>query len=206
MTEQHSPDERELEQSTTHQLAANNGASQTAKAARQDWLALGAAAEELGRDGLNEMALLASLQSELIKTPVGKAETIELQSFDWSWIAVAVAASVLIGATIVGVMSQRGQPIPAHQQLAQPQPQPPQRPIEPSPIQPSPIQIAETPDAGMPSSVNTTSSWDDVDDAISTTYTALQELANQQRGVDRSLTDFDSQLKQLSAEISGESL
>lgn len=199
MTEQHPPDEHELELSTAQQLPASNGISPAAKAARQDWLALGAAAEKIGREDLNEMVLLASLRNELIKTPAAISEAVDRQSFDWSWLAVAVAASVLMGATVLGVLSQRGQPIPADQQLAQPQ-----SPRKKLMVEPSPAQIAEQ--SAPASGVKEASSWDDVDEDISTTYTALQEMANQQRGVDRSLTDFDSQLKQLSADIAGESL
>jgi hypothetical protein len=203
MTEQHPPDERELEHSTSQQLPANNGVSPTAKASRKDWLALGAAAEQLGRDGLDQQALLAALQNDLIRVPAAETAAPAEQAFDWSWIAVGLAATVLLGATIVGVRSQRSLPLPAGQQFAQPQVPKNNRALKQVP---SPQQIVESPAPGRLNQNPSTSSWDDLDEAISTTYTALQQLANERRGVDRSLTDFDSQLKQLSEDFSGESL
>jgi hypothetical protein len=197
MTDQHPLDERGLELATSQQLPASNGIDPVIKAARKDWLAIGAAAEKLGRTGLNEQDLLASLQSELLVTPPPVEEP-KTNSFDWSWIAVGLAASVLIAATIIGAMSQRQEPIPGlaiPSQLA--------KPDLPAPDAPQLVQSTE-PEAK--SSVGTTTTDSDLDEAINTMYTALQSLANEQRGVDRTLTDFDTQLKQLSAEIAGESL
>jgi hypothetical protein len=191
MTDQHPLDERGLELATSQQLPASNGIDPAIKAARKDWLALGAAAEQLGRTGFNEQELLAALQSELLVTPVQPVEDTKANSFDWSWIAVGLAASVLIAATIMGALSQRQAPIPGlpgPSQLAQPK--------QPAPAAPQLVQSQE-PEAA---------SWNDLDEAINTTYTALQSLANERRGVDQSLTDFDTQLKQLSADIAGESL
>jgi len=203
MTDQHPLDQRGLEFATSQQLPASNGIDPVLKAARNDWLAIGSAAEQLGRSGLNEQELLASLQSELLVTPAQPVQAAKAKSFDWSWIPVGLAASALIGATIMGALSQRQAPLPglpAPSQLAKPdnQPAPSPQQLEPAP------QIVQSP---VPESTNTTTdSWNDLDEAINTTYTALQSLANERRSVDQSLTDFDTQLKQLSAEIAGESL
>jgi chaperonin cofactor prefoldin len=50
------------------------------------------------------------------------------------------------------------------------------------------------------------SSWDDLDSRIESTYTAIQALETQPRGMDQSLTEFENQLRQLSEEVAAESL
>lgn len=199
-------DQRELEKTTLRQLPLNgSGLNEVnAIAARKAWLALGAAVEAKGREGLNQQALLASLQAELVKKqPVENGD--HARQVDWSWAAVVIAASILLAATIIGVISQRAEKIPS---------------IAPGPqlVQPSPPKAPSRSDALPPESLDpptnqllvaatpATNSWNDLDEAINTTYTALQQMSAQQSAVDQSLTDFDAQLKQLSADIAGESL
>jgi|GEM_PF-4683095 len=192
-------DQRELEHATSRKpRSSSSGANSLNElAARQAWLKLGAAVEASGQNGLDQQALLASLQAELIKQPE-QTTAPDAPQVDWSWAAVVIAASILIVATAIGVISQQRDPLPGvapAPQVAQPAPQPQRQPAPE--VSESPAIVSTTPEAN---------SWTDLDDAINTTYTALQELSTQQSGVDRSLTDFDTQLKQLSADIAGESL
>lgn len=199
----HLPDQKELENATSKKpRSANSGSGVHDLAARQAWMKLGAAVESSGRSGLDQDALLASLQAELIAQPQQPAA--EKDQVDWSWAAVVIAASVLIVATAIGVISQQTEKIPSSgpaPQIAQPA----DKNDSPAPVE-SPNRAPEN-RAIVATETNTeTNSWTDLDDAINTTYTALQQMTSQQSGVDRSLTDFDSQLKQLSADIAGESL
>jgi hypothetical protein len=199
-------DQRELEKTTLRQLPLNgSGLNEVnAIAARQAWLALGAAVEAKGREGFNSQALLASLQAELVKKqPVENGD--HARQVDWSWAAVAIAASLLLAATIIGVISQRTEKIPSivpGPQLVQPSP--PIVPSRPSDLPPEPLDPPTNP--SLVAASPATNSWNDLDEAINTTYTALQQMSVQQSGVDQSLTDFDTQLKQLSADIADESL
>lgn len=206
MNDQLPHDQRQLEKATTRQPLSNGSGSTDLNmlAARQAWLAMGKAAEAAGRDGLDQNALLASLQNELLKTTSEPAPAETAPQVDWSWAAVGIAAAVLITATIVGAISQRNQPaIPNQETIAQPVPFPPE--MEPSnPEEVTPDMDPEPSLAGAESPA--TSSWTDLDDRIQTTYTALQQLGQRQSGVDQSLTDFDTQLKQLSADLADESL
>ena len=196
---EHLPDQRELENATSKKPRSNNNGSSLHDAvARQGWLKLGAAVEASGRNGLDQNALLASLQAELIKQPERPVE--ETNQVDWSWAAVVIAASVLIVATAIGVISQQVEKIPGGPtpQVAQPAPS---APVE-SPVQ-SPIEV---PNEALVATAPEANSWTDLDDEINSLYQGLQQISAQSSGVDRSLTDFDSQLKQLSADIAGESL
>jgi hypothetical protein len=194
-------DQRELEKTTSRQLPLNGSGLHevNAIAARKAWLQLGAAVEAKGRDGLNQQALLASLRAELVnKQPLEEASENGRQ-VDWSWAAVVIAASILLAATIIGVISQRSEKIPSFvpgPQLAQPK----------VPTQPNKVPAESPATRAVVEATPATNSWNDLDEAINTTYTALQQMSVQQSGVDQSLTDFDSQLKQLSADIAGESL
>jgi hypothetical protein len=193
---EHLPDQRDLENATSKKpRSASSGSGVQDVAARQAWMKLGAAVEASGASGLDQDALLASLQAELIAQPEKPAE--EANQVDWSWAAVVIAATVLIVATAIGVISQQTEKIPSigpAPQIAQPTP--PRGSVE----SPENQAIVSTETKTEPNS------WTDLDDAINTTYTALQQMSSQQSGFDRSLTDFDSQLKQLSADIAGESL
>lgn len=196
-------DQRELEKTTSRQLPLNGSGLHevNAIAARKAWLALGAAVEAKGRDGLNQQALLSSLQAELVKKPQAEASDNGRQ-VDWSWAAVVIAASILLAATIIGVISQRSEKIPSIVPGPQfVQPALPKTPVQPNQVPP------ESPSAEALVDTSTEAdSWNDLDEAINTTYTALQQMSVQQSGVDQSLTDFDTQLKQLSADIADESL
>jgi hypothetical protein len=212
MNDQLPTDQRQLENVTSRKLLTNgngNGSGSHDVAARRGWLALGAAVEASGRDGLNEQALLASLQAELIKSQPTSEQVDTSKQVDWSWAAVIVAATVLLAATIVGVLSQRQEKIPGAkpgQQLVQPSPQP-VVPREVQPVGPNDLAVESVaPRTDNAIVASESSSWNDLDEAINTTYTALQKLTNPQSGVDQSLTDFDTQLKQLSADIADESL
>lgn len=208
MNDQLPTDQRQLEKATTRQPLSNGSGSTDLNllAARQAWLAMGKAAEAAGREGLNQDALLASLQSELLKTLPEPQPAETAPQVDWSWAAVGIAAVVLIAATVVGALSQRQEAIPkaGTPTIAQPVPLPPE--AEPS----NPEEVV-TPEASPAQSLAggespAASSWTDLDERIQTTYTALQQLGQRPSGVDQSLTDFDTQLKQLSADIAGESL
>lgn len=197
MNDQLATDQRQLEKATQRQPLSNGSGTTDLNllAARQAWLAMGKAAEAAGREGLDEQALLASLQSQLLKTQPEPKPAETAPQVDWSWAAVGLAAAVLIAATIFGAL-QRPEVIPNHivPTIAQPAPSP-----EPEPqsiVKAESVKTESTPDG----------SWTDLDDAIQTTYTALQQLSQQRSGVDQSLNDFDTQLKQLSADIAGESL
>ena len=202
MNDQLPIDQRQLEKATHRQLLSNGSGTTDLNllAARQAWLAMGKSAEAAGREGLDEQALLASLQSQLLTTQSESKPAETAAQVDWSWAAVGLAAAVLIAATIVGALSQRPEviPNPATPNIAQPAPLP--EPVNPEEVAPQPeealVKTESTPDG----------SWTDLDDAIQTTYTALQQLGQQRSGVDQSLNDFDTQLKQLSADIAGESL
>lgn len=214
MNDQLPTDQRELELTTSRKISASgNGSSlhdAKAIAARNAWLSLGAAVEANGRDGLDQDALLATLQAELLKEQAAPAASDVAGQVDWSWAAVVVAASVLIAATVIGVISQRSDKVPGAdpgEQLVQPSlpnKLPPSKPVPSAEPQDLPSVEAQSNPAlaGTPA----TSSWNDLDDAINSTYTVLQQMTVHPSGVDQSLTDFDSQLKQLSADISGESL
>lgn len=222
MNDQLPTDQRQLENATSRKLPTNgngngHGSGSHDAASRRAWLSLGAAVEANGRDGLNEQALLASLQAELIKGQPTSEETGPSKQADWSWVAVVVAATVLLGATIFGLINQRPEKIPGAnpgqqpgQQIAQPAPQ--KQPVAPREF--SPVRSSDAPVESVTPPVENaivqapaeTSSWDDLDEQINSTYTALQKLTNQQSGVDRTLSDFDTQLKQLKADITGESL
>jgi hypothetical protein len=211
MNDQLPTDQRQLEKATQRQPLSSSGATDlNVLAARQAWLAMGKAAEGAGRDGLNEQALLASLQSQLLKTQPEPKPAETPRQVDWSWAAVAIAATVLVAATIIGARSQRpdSSPNPGPSTIAQPAPSPP----EPVPNNPEDVPPPEVAPAGalvgLEPAVSTpaTSTWTDLDEAIESTYVALQKLGQQRSGVDQSLTDFDTQLKQLSADIAGESL
>lgn len=219
MNDQLPTDQRQLENATSRKLHTNgngNGSGAHDVAARRAWLSLGAAVEANGRDGLNEQALLASLQAELITSQPASEELDPARQVDWSWAAVIIAATVMLAATIVGVISQRQEKVPGAnpgQQLVQPGSLPrvpgpqPVVPREVQPVRPSDVPVESVTPATEKAIVATEpSSWNDLDEAIHTTYTALQKLSNPPSGVDRSLTDFDTQLKQLSADIAGESL
>ncbi|WP_254512429.1 hypothetical protein [Anatilimnocola floriformis] len=195
---EHLPDQRELEGATSKKPRSSTGSSMHDVATRQAWLKLGAAVEANGRDGLDQDALLASLQAELITQPATPVE--EKPQVDWSWAAVVIAATVLIVATAIGVISQQAEKIPnvaPAPQIAQPSPQP-ARIEQPA----APAVVVSPPETSSPD-INP---WTDLDEAINTTYTAIQQMSSQPSSFDRSLTDFDSQLKQLSADIAGESL
>lgn len=196
-------DQRELERTTSRQLPPNgSGLNEVnAIASRKAWLSLGAAVEAEGREGLNQQALLASLQAELVKKqPLENADS--TRQVDWSWAAVVIAASILLAATVIGVISQRAEKIPSIVPGPQfVQPVPPKTPAQPNELP------SESPgNQALVATTPETNSWNDLDEAINTTYTALQQMSVQQSGVDQSLTDFDTQLKQLSADIAGESL
>jgi hypothetical protein len=196
-------DQRELEKTTSRQLPPNgSGLNEVnAIASRKAWLALGAAVEAKGREGLNQQTLLASLQAELVnKQPLEKAD--DGRQVDWSWAAVAIAASILLAATVIGVISQRSEKIPS----IVPGPQLVQPSLPKAPAQPNELPTESPSTQPLVAATTETDSWNDLDEAINTTYTALQEMSVQQSGVDQSLTDFDTQLKQLSADIAGESL
>lgn len=214
MNDQLPTDQRELELTTSRKISTSgNGSSlydAKAIAARNAWLSLGAAVEANGRDGLDQDGLLATLQAELLKEQAAPAASDVAGQVDWSWAAVVVAASVLIAATVIGVISQRSDKVPGAdpgEQLVQPSlpnKLPPSKPVPSAGPQDFPSVEAQSNPAlaGTPA----TSSWNDLDEAINSTYTVLQQMTVQPSGVDQSLTEFDSQLKQLSADISGESL
>jgi hypothetical protein len=199
-------DQRELEKATLRQLPLNGSGLHevNAVAARKAWLAMGAAVEANGREGLNQQALLASLQAELVKKqPEDNGD--HARQVDWSWAAVAIAASILLAATMIGVISQRTEKVPSiapGPQLVQPSP--PKAPSRPNVVPPDSLDPATN--QSLVAATAATDSWNDLDEAINTTYTALQQMSRQQSDVDQSLTDFDTQLKQLSADIAGESL
>ncbi|QDU26137.1 hypothetical protein ETAA8_12110 [Anatilimnocola aggregata] len=207
MNDHLSTDQRRLELATTRQLPSIASLDAKLTSERQAWLAVGAAFEEVGRTGLDEQALLAKLQGELIKAPTPPVD-LPAEQMDWSWGAVTVAAVVLIAATVIGAISQRSAKNPVEQTVQQPKSgQPIQLHRERS--RPDSPQVVRQQPAAIDSPVvaeTGTSSWDDLDAEIQTTYTALQELSSQSPGVDQSLTDFDAQLKRLSADIAGESL
>ena len=193
MNDQLPTDQRQLEQATSRFGSCNGIHDANVLASRQAWLSVGAAAEAAGREGLDEQALLASLQGELLKSPAVKADN-DSQQVDWSWAAVIVAACVLLAATVVGTSIQRPAAVPgagSNEQLVKPLP-------SPTPASPP----RETIVSDSPSS----SSWTDLDEAIYTTHTSLHQLSQQRNNVDQSLTDFDAQLKQLSADLAAESL
>ncbi len=199
MNDHLSTDQHQLEQATSRPMPGGDSLpgnmDAATAAARQVWLAAGAAAEVAGRDGLNEQALLATLQGQLLKSQPARTASEPAPQLDWSWAAVAVAATVLVTATIIGALSQRPDRIPGAPgptQLVQPQPQV---------VQP----VVPAVEEGLVSSAGT-SSWNDLDEAIHSTYAALQQLSLQRNEVDQSLTDLDSQLKQFSADMAGESL
>ncbi|WP_425617960.1 hypothetical protein NA78x_001650 [Anatilimnocola sp. NA78] len=204
MNDHLSTDQRKLELATMRKLSGTTTLDATTIAQRKTWLAVGAAAEDAGREGLDQAALLAKLQSELIPAPPATTSATQ-GTIDWSWGTVILAAVVLIAATVIGAISQQPEkfPIGPAPQIAQPQ--------SPKPV---PVQVAQETEAPAPANditpaiavTSAGSSWNDLDEAIQSTYTALQQLSNQPTGVDRSLTDFDSQLKQLSADLAGESL
>lgn len=211
MNDQLPNDQRQLEKATTRQPLSNGSGTTDINmlAARQAWLAMGKAAEAVGREGLNQDALLASLQSELLKaTPAYSQQSTEPKpteaapEVDWSWAAVGIAAAVLIAATIVGAVSQRQAVMPDPGTIVQPMPPQPRTTNPEEVTQPEFAPERSIAEAESPA----TSSWTDLDEQIQTTYTALQELSQQRSGVDQSLTDFDTQLKQLSADLAGESL
>ncbi len=196
-------DQRELEKTTSRHLPANGSGLHevNAIAARKAWLALGAAVEAEGRNGLNQQALLASLQAELISKQPAE-DTAGSQQVDWSWAAVVIAASILLAATVIGVISQRAEKIPS----MVPGPQLVQPTLPKAPVSPNQLPAQSPTDQALVTTTPDANSWNDLDEAINTTYTALQQMSEQQSGVDQSLTDFDMQLKQLSADIAGESL
>lgn len=193
-------DQRQLEQATSlHSNGTANGLDANTVAARQAWLAAGVAAEAAGREGLNEQALLASLQAEWLTTRPAEPHQDSPPHFDWSWAAVGVAGAVLLMAVVIGALSQRRDAVPGigpAPQVVQPSP-PVRAPVEPTVPESEKALVKSTPTASL---------WDDLDETIQETYTALQQLSDDQNGVDQALTDFDAQLKQLSAEIAGESL
>jgi len=213
MNDHLSTDQRKLELATMRKLSGTNTLDVATIAQRKAWLAIGAAADNLGREGLDQNALLAKLQGELIPAPP-TAPVIAQGQIDWSWGTVMLAAVVLIAATILGALSQQPEKFPlgpAPQQVVQP------RPAQANPMGANPATSAEMAENANESTktqneaaavvaTQETSSWNDLDAAIQTTYTALQELSNPPTGVDRSLTDFETQLKQLSANLAGESL
>ncbi len=112
MNDQLPTDQRQLELVTSRKLSGSSVVDQGELATRESWLALGKAVESAGRKGLDEQALLVSLQNELLNSPPDSQAADQPQHADWSWAAVGVAAAVLIAATIVGAVSQRSANIP----------------------------------------------------------------------------------------------
>lgn len=209
MNDQLPTDQRQLERATTRQpLSSGSGSTDlNMLAARQAWLAMGKAAEASGREGLNQDALLASLQNQLIKTQPEPKSAEAVSQVDWSWAAVGIAAAVLLAATVVGALSQRPEvtPNPAVPSIAQPAP-PKSEFTNPEEFKPEPQQAIVEVESPSSSGAGRASSWSDIDDEIKTVYINLQKIGTSTNAVDQSLTDFDSQLKQLSADIAGESL
>jgi hypothetical protein len=204
MNDHLSTDQRRLELATLRKISDSVVLDAATIAQRKAWLAAGAAVEAAGREGLDQSALLASLQNELIPAAKPAREPVE-STFDWSWGAVGMAAVLLIGATVIGSLSYRWperMPPERKLQLVERSPQTPRvqrRAGEPRTLRSNSPGSAVAADAGE-------SSWDDLDSRIESTYTAIQALETQPRGMDQSLTEFENQLRQLSEEVAAESL
>jgi hypothetical protein len=208
MNDHLSTDQRQLELATLRKISDSVVLDAATIAQRKAWLAAGAAAEAAGREGLDQNALLASLQSELIPAAKPVREPAE-STFDWSWGAVGMAAVLLIGATVIGSLSyrwpERMPPERKLQLVERDRSAPREMRREPrtlrsnSPANSPPGSPAVAADAGE-------SSWDDLDSRIESTYTAIQALETKPRGVDATLTEFENQIRQLSEEVAAESL
>jgi hypothetical protein len=207
MNDQHSNDRRQLEKATQRQpLSSGSGlADVNLLASRQAWLALGEAVEAAGREGLNQDALLASLQNELLKTPSESSSADAAPQVDWSWAVLGLVAVLLVAATIVGALSQRQEEVPGLHTIVQPEIVQPKTPVNGDSVPPGETPQPElTPEQSLVETGN--SSWTDIDEDIQTTYAALQQLGQRPSDVDQSLTDFDTQLKRFSADIAEEPL
>jgi hypothetical protein len=209
MNDHLSTDQRQLELATLRKISDSVVLDAATIAQRKAWLAAGAAAEAAGREGLDQNALLASLQSELIPAAKPVRELAE-STFDWSWGAVGMAAVLLIGATVIGSLSYRWpERMPPERKLQlverdRTAPREMRRAGEPRTLR------SETPSSNLPGSAVAAdageSSWDDLDSRIESTYTAIQALETKPRGVDATLTEFENQIRQLSEEVAAESL
>lgn len=211
MNDHLSTDQRQLELATSRKLPESVVLDPTTVAQRKAWLATGFAAEAAGRDGLNQEALLASLRNELIPS-VQPVQTPAQTPFDWSWGAVGLAAVLLIGATVIGSLSYRlPETMPREAKLPDSRASQLARGNNPGNFQRgsrdgrgNADSVALTPQS--PSFISRANSWDDIEGHIQSTYTAIQALDVQPRGVDYSLTEFENQLKQFSADLAADSL